>query len=133
MLTPGGLRKTRSAAPRTLRSSTTATNISSCIISMILVRDRVPNPCTSRARPPGPCCASYRTPRRRGFNHELQPVLVLRFLSGRGVEKRLLDSLRNRSAHARADLPAVYLNDRSHLGGGPGEESFVGGEQVLDA
>src|SRR4029077_18157155 len=54
-----------------------------------------------------------------------QPLGVLGISAVDDVEERALDLLGDRTARAAAELDAVELADRRHLGGGAGEERLV--------
>src|SRR5690606_12928509 len=60
-----------------------------------------------------------------------QPALVLRVLAGDEVEEGRLQRPGDRAAAAAADLAAVDLADRRHLGGRAGEEDLVGDVQLV--
>src|SRR5436190_3262886 len=64
---------------------------------------------------------------------DVEPVRVLRVAALDHVEELLLEKLGDGSAPALADLAAVHLADRRHLGGRAGEERLVGDVELVAA
>src|SRR4051794_5733548 len=94
---------------------------------------------------PGPCSSAAlsstaaRVPSCAMFLSDLrEPLGVLRIAAVDDVEERALDLLGDRPARAAAELDAVELADRGHLGRGAGEErlvadvELVAGDALLD-
>src|SRR5947207_15948148 len=106
MLIAGCVRQTFSAALCTLPSSTTATNLSSCISSTVLNHHL------------------------RELIYGRQPMPVSVFASSRGRKEDPLNCFRHLTTLCVSNLSSVNLANGCDFGGSTRQEGFVGREQI---